>query len=94
MSPDPTTVKGNELLHGVLARAMQDDEYRRALLQDPRPALRDAGLELSGEVEIVFHQNAPDRVHFVLPSRPGSDQMLEPGEIGAAALSEYQAAFL
>jgi hypothetical protein len=94
VSADPTTIKGNELLQGVLARAMQDDEYRRTLVQDPRPALRDAGLELNDDVEIVFHQNAPDRVHFVLPSRPGSDQMLEPGELGAAALSEYQAALL
>jgi hypothetical protein len=86
------TVKGQELLPGVVARAMQDDEYRQGLLLDPRPALRDAGLEVSDEVEVVFHQNSPDRVHFVLPSRPVPDAKLAPGELDAQALSEYQAA--
>ena len=42
----------------------------------------------------MFHQNAPDRVHFVLPSRPRSDRDLEPSELGAAALSEYNAGFV
>ena len=94
MSANPTTIKGQELMQGVLARAMEDDDYRQRLLHDPQPALRDAGLELSDDVEVVFHQNAPDRVHFVLPSRPRSDRDLEPSELGAAALSEYNAALL
>jgi hypothetical protein len=89
-----TAIKGNELLQGVLARAMADDDYRRQLLDDPRPALRQAGLEIGDQVEVVFHQNAPDRVHFVLPSRPVGGNGLESGEVGAAALSEYNAAFL
>jgi len=89
-----TTTKGQELLKGMLSRAMEDDEYRQGLLHDPRPSLREAGLEIGDEVEVVFHQNAPDRVHFLLPSRPTPDPSLEPGELGAAALSEYNAAFL
>jgi hypothetical protein len=87
-----TTSRGEELLQGVLARAMEDDEYREGLLHDPCPALREAGLEIGDDVEVVFHQNAPERVHFVLPSRPMPDPSLEPEELGAAALSEYNAA--
>jgi hypothetical protein len=94
MSTDPATIRGNELLQGVLAQAMADDQYRQELLEDPRSALRGAGLDLADEVEVVFHQNAPDRVHFVLPSRPTPDQHMQPSEIGAAALSEYNAAFV
>jgi hypothetical protein len=92
MSTDLSDFKGTELLQGVLARAMADDDYRRQLLDDPRPALREAGLDIPDQVEVVFHQNAADRIHFVLPSRPLSEQSMEPSEIGAAALSEYNAA--
>jgi hypothetical protein len=88
------TTKGQQVLEGVLARAMEDDEYREGLLHDPCPALREAGLEIGDDVEVVFHQNAPDRVHFVLPSRLVPNASLRPGELGAAALSEYNAAFL
>jgi hypothetical protein len=88
------TAKGQQLLQGVLARAMEDDEYRQGLLHDPGPSLREAGLDIGDHVEVVFHQNAPDRVHFVLPSRPMPEASLEPGELGAAALSEYNAALL
>jgi hypothetical protein len=94
MSTEVSTIRGNELLQGVLAHAMADEQYRQELLENPAPALREAGLDIPDHVEIVFHQNAADRVHFVLPSRPIPEDSVEPGEVGAAALSEYNAAFV
>ena len=94
MSTTPENIKGNDLLQDVLARAMEDDDYRHQLLDDPKRALRDAGLDVGDHVEVVFHQNAPDRVHFVLPTRPLAEQSIQPAELGAAALSEYNAALL
>jgi Nitrile hydratase, alpha chain len=61
------TVKGHELLGRVVARARTDDHYRQRLLADPKLVLREEGLEVADDVEVVVHENQPDRVHLVLP---------------------------
>jgi hypothetical protein len=88
VSPDPSNVRGVQLLQDVLARAVEDEEYREQLLSDPRGVLGDAGLEVPEDIEIVVHQNSDDRVHVVLPSRPQSWDELDPDVVDIALIME------
>ena len=94
MSANPTTIKGQDS-----CRASSRGRWRTTTTASDcstTHSRRSATPVWSwvDDVEVVFHQNAPDRVRFVLPSRPRSDRDLEPSEFGAAALSEYNAALL
>ena len=81
-------------MQGVLARAMEDDDYRQRLLHDPQPALRDAGLELSDDVEVVFHQTARQGALSYCRPALGPTETWSRAKLGAAALSEYNAGFV
>jgi hypothetical protein len=88
MSSDPREVRGFQLLQTALARAVEDDDYRQRLISDPKPVLREAGLEVSDEIEVVVHENEPSRMHLVLPSRPRPWDEFELHEVDAAHLLE------
>ncbi len=73
MSPDSKANKGIEILDGVAARALDDEEYRERLIDDPVKVLRDAGMTVPDDLEVVVHQNSSDRLHLVLPTKVGPD---------------------
>ncbi len=87
MSTDPRDNRGYEIVQDVVAQALADDEFRQQLLDDPKAVLRDAGLIVSDEVEIVIHQNTLDRVHFVLPALGGEE--LDIDEVEIVAISHH-----
>ncbi len=78
-SNDAPAVKGHEILQGVATKALDDDDYRRQLLDDPKGVLRDAGLTVDDCVNVVVHEDTGDEIHLVLPAQPPSE--LSPGEI-------------
>ncbi len=67
--------KWNELLAQAVARASADAAFRRRLLADPRRALEDELSRRTGRqlrvppgVEVVVLEDAPDRLHLVVPA--------------------------
>jgi hypothetical protein len=52
----------------VLARAVQDSDFRQRLIDNPREVLRDVGVELDDEVEtITVREFDPRHVILILP---------------------------
>jgi hypothetical protein len=80
VSTDPRDVKGVKLLQRVAADALEDDNYRQRLIDNPKSVLGEAGLSVPDDTEVVVHQNGPNQVHLVLPSRHAPAQALHPEE--------------
>ena len=69
----------------VLMRCWTDPEFKQALLDNPRVVLASQGITLPTGVNVVVVEDEPDRVHLVIPSKPGTDADLN--QAAAAALS-------
>jgi hypothetical protein len=69
---------GLQILQELAARAQDDPSLRERLQADPHTVLRDAGLEVPGEVRITVHENTEDELHLVLPREPHA--VLDPDE--------------
>jgi hypothetical protein len=86
MSTDPDKTKGDEILEGVAAQALADDDYRQRLIDDPRSVLREAGLVVPDELEVVIHQNRANVLHLVLPSPLEAAAQLDVDELNVVYL--------
>lgn len=51
--------------------------------------LRERGLQVPDELEVVVHQNTSDHVHLVLPTLPKGEQKLNPDEKNVRRLSDF-----
>lgn len=89
MSFDPTRIKGYELLDEIAAKALGDVDYRRRLLDDPKAVLREAGLAIGDDVEVVIHRNRPKLIHLVLPSAPPDRDRLNVDEVDVMILGRH-----
>lgn len=81
MSSEPAKIKGLEILQRVGADALDDDDYRQRLIDDPKSVLRGAGLNVADDVEIVIHENSRTRLHLVLPTEPEDFDKLHQAEV-------------
>ncbi len=60
----------------VVLRAVNDREFRRAVIADPRAALRQAfGVEVPPDVELRVLEETPTSLYLVLP--PAADELSE-----------------
>jgi Nitrile hydratase, alpha chain len=89
MSFDPTRIKGYELLDEIAAKALDDVDYRRRLLDEPKAVLREAGLVIGDDVEVVIHRNRPKVIHLVLPSAPPDRDRLNVDEVDVMILGRH-----
>jgi hypothetical protein len=60
----------------LIVRSWEDEEFRRALLQNPREviarelsAMIGRAVELPAELQIHIHEESPWSMHFILPQR-------------------------
>jgi Nitrile hydratase, alpha chain len=86
MSPHPNDIKGFQLLDEIAAKASTDVDYRRELLDDPRSVLRDKGLVVDDDVEVLIHRNTPNVIHLVLPEDLCGADMLDVDEVHVTKL--------
>ena len=89
MSTDPTANRGVQIIQTVVAQALGDEGFRQQLLDDPRGVLREAGLTVSEEIEVVVHENTEDTVHFVLPATPAPSEELDIDEVDIVLIAYH-----
>jgi hypothetical protein len=87
MSSSQPTVKGLEHLRRIAARALDDDDYCQQLLDDPASVLKQEGITVPNEVNVVVHQNTKQKVHLVLPTGIKDAQELDSNETDISVLS-------
>jgi hypothetical protein len=54
----------------IIARAWQDEEFKKELKNNPVTTLRAAGLEVPEGVRYEVVENTADREYIVIPARP------------------------
>ena len=54
----------------VIAQAWSDEDYKARLLTSPKAVLKEAGLNISDEIEVEVMQDTPKLSHVVLPVPP------------------------
>ena len=54
----------------IIARAWADEEFKRALVADPRKALASQGFEIPEGVTLNVVENSDQVINLVLPKRP------------------------
>ena len=86
MSEQPSNME--ELQARLIARAWDDEEFKRRLLSDPKAAIGDElDIELPEDLEIEVVEETATKICLVLPVSPrdGSDQELLDEAIDAVA---------
>ena len=64
----------NELTAQIIKLAMDEPEFRAALLTDPRTALADQGFEFPDEVSLHIIEETPTNFYLILPPVPAISQ--------------------
>ena len=60
-----------EMERRIVQRSIEDDAFRRRLIEDPKGALeQELGARLPEEVRIVTVEETQDTIYLVLPSTP------------------------
>jgi hypothetical protein len=54
----------------VIAKAWSDAAFKKKLLQNPKAALKEAGVTVPANVEVHVHEDQPSALHLVLPRKP------------------------
>jgi hypothetical protein len=69
--------KRQQLEAKVIARAWQDEEFRRLLVSEPRKAIEQVyGRALPKGLDVRVIEEAPAAFHMILPANPGASQEL------------------
>lgn len=77
--------------HKTIAKAWEDPKFKRALQDDPNKVLAANGVSIPAGVNVVVVENEPNRLHLVLPAKPGGDVSV--GKLDRAAVSDYDPGF-
>lgn len=69
----------------AIARAWTDPAFKQLLLEDPRAALAETGVDVPADVNLKVVENTADLHHLVVPMRPGGDDALSEKDLDAVA---------
>ncbi len=90
MSSGNPEIKGLQILNEIASRALEDDDYRQRLIDDPASVLRSAGIKVPEGVTVIVHENTEEEIHLVLPSQLEGeleiDDRPEPADPGSSHL--------
>ena len=66
----------------LIEKALKDDDFRKALLADPKAALeKEWGVSLPADLNIAVHQESKHQLHVVLPSAAQAGDELSADEL-------------
>ncbi len=57
----------------ALDRVWSDEALRKRLLTDPKPVLKEFGLQIPDSKSVQIHENTPALMNVVLPEKPAGD---------------------
>lgn len=58
-------------LQSIIIRAWQDEDFKQALLANPRAVLEEVlGVGFPEGVTVFIHEQTPTEVHLILPQKP------------------------
>jgi hypothetical protein len=84
--------KRQQLEAKVIARAWQDEEFRRLLVSDPRKAVGEVlGKPLPTELDVRVTEEAPASFHMILPPSPSISQELSHDALAKVAGGAFNA---
>ena len=66
----------------IVARCWRDEDYQARLLDNPRVALEEAGMDVPAGLKVSVSASAPGELHLVVPPKPPASEM----ELGDATL--------
>ena len=61
----------------IVAKAWQDDAFKKRLLADPAAVLKEQGLELPAGTQIRVVENTDQVIHLTLPAKPLERELSE-----------------
>jgi len=74
----------------LVSRALKDDDFRKALLKDPKGALeKEWGVTLPPDLQVSVHQESRNHLHVVLPAAAGSGDALQSGELQTTSMLSW-----
>ena len=80
--------QGEEMQRQLIAKAVEDDEFRAQLLADPKGAIQNEyGLELPDSIKLHVHESDINDLHIALPINPNVELDEQRLEAIAAGLS-------
>ena len=59
-----------DIIARITSKAWTDEKFKARLLNEPETVLREFGIEVPDDIEIVMHEDSPKREHAVLLSPP------------------------
>lgn len=70
---------GDEMQQHIVEKSAVDEEFRKALLADPRNTIsQELGITIPGSMNIEVHQSDMQTVHLALPPAPNmTEEQLE-----------------
>ena len=59
----------DEIRAALVAKATEDDEFRKALMADPKTVVKqEFDIDVPDEIEIQVHEDSSNTAHLVLPN--------------------------
>ena len=74
----------------IVERSWANEEFKQAVIEDPRKVLAEAGIELPAGLDVTVVENRANHIHLVLPPKPGQVEALP--AVGAEGISIYNPA--
>ena len=70
---------GDEMQRHIVEKSALDEEFRKALLADPRSTInQELGITIPGSMNIEVHESDMQTVHLALPPAPNmTEEQLE-----------------
>lgn len=74
----------------LVEKALKDDGFRHALMQDPKAAIEKSwGVSLPEGMQVHVHQETPSDLHVVLPTAASAGDSLSSAEMQPVVLSSW-----
>lgn len=54
----------------IVVKAWTDEDFKKRLKNDPKTVISEEIADIKKDVEVVLHENKPNQINFVLPSKP------------------------
>ncbi|MBW4428470.1 MAG: NHLP leader peptide family RiPP precursor [Nostoc desertorum CM1-VF14] len=80
-----TAMTRKEIEETLIARAWQDESFKKELINNPRSAFEKEGITLPESIEVRVVEESPNTLYLVLPVQPSETAELSDAELESVA---------